>query len=637
MIARLLYGLLFCVLLPAMLIAWAWRLDHLHVAPELAARPTLGVALALVGFLVVAWAMLVLRTVGGGLPMNAFPPPRYVARGPYAIVSDPIYLGATLVVAGVALADGSGAGWRIVAPALLVAATALSLGYERPDLDRRFGTDRAKPWTALPPESDARPTARDAIGTWLGLFVPWLVGYEWIGHLPVAGAIDLMAGPEASWPVWDWTSPIYSSVYPVAVAAPWLAASRGALRRWRLDAQLGIALGFLAFLVLPFIATPRPFDPNGVLAFLQTIERGDGVGGRAAFPSFHTFWACMAALAIGERYPRARFALLVWALLVGASCATTGMHSVLDVAAGIVLTLVARARAPICRSLIAASEAIANGWREWRLGRMRVIAHGFFAGAAATVGVLVIGGFADSHGAAAIAIVALASLVGAALWGQFWVGSATLLRPFGYFGSVLGVAAAGAVLAFAGRADWSLVAAVAIAAPWIQAIGRLRCLMQGCCHGHRVERGGMVYRHPRSRVVALANLGGVPVHPTPLYSILANLVLGALLVRLASVGAPASMVVGAYLFLAGCVRFVEESRRGEPHTPVRGGLRLYQWCAIALAVLGVALTTIASPALGAPTWPSPTTLALAVAIGGIHVVAMGVDWPEGTRRFSRLV
>ena len=239
MIARLLYGVLFCGVLPLALLAWAWRLDRLGIAPALTARPALGVGLAATGLLVAAWSMLTLRLVGGGLPMNAFPPPRYVARGPYALMSDPIYLGATAVALGLSLAFGSGAGWWIVSPALLVAAKALSIGYERPDLDRRFGPDRALPMTAPPADVGARPTARDAIGTWLGLYLPWLVGYEWLAHLPVPGAIDLLRGPEGSWPVWTSTAAVYSSVYPVALAAPFLAASKSTLRRWTLDARFG--------------------------------------------------------------------------------------------------------------------------------------------------------------------------------------------------------------------------------------------------------------------------------------------------------------------------------------------------------------------------------------------------------------
>ena len=84
----------------------------------------------------------------------------------------------------------------------------------------------------------------------------------------------------------------------------------------------------------------------------------------------------------------------------------------------------------------------------------------------------------------------------------------------------------GALVApFFGTSIWSLLAAYAVAGPWVQACGRLRCLVQGCCHGcESSEFVGIRYSHPRSRVVRLAHLVGVPIHPTPLYSILANAV-----------------------------------------------------------------------------------------------------------------
>jgi hypothetical protein len=129
----------------------------------------------------------------------------------------------------------------------------------------------------------------------------------------------------------------------------------------------------------------------------------------------------------------------------------------------------------------------------------------------------------------------------------------------------------------------------------------------------------------------------VPLHPTPLYSILANLVLGILLARLWSLGATEGMITGLYLALAGLVRFVEEGFRGEPQTPWIGGLRLYQWLAVALLVTGAWITTVAQDpvprhglSLGIP------VLGLAMGFGVLCVLAMGVDFPRSNRRFARL-
>jgi prolipoprotein diacylglyceryltransferase len=143
--------------------------------------------------------------------------------------------------------------------------------------------------------------------------------------------------------------------------------------------------------------------------------------------------------------------------------------------------------------------------------------------------------------------------------------------------------------------------------------------------------------HPRSRVCRLANLEGVPVHPTPLYSILWNAVPAFLGARLWAARAPLPVIVGAYLILTGLGRFVEESRRGEPQTPVFARLRLYQWIAAGTVAAGAVLTCL--PA-SVPT-PVPEASLLALAAGAAFALAtwfaLGVDFPRSNRRFARLV
>jgi hypothetical protein len=103
------------------------------------------------------------------------------------------------------------------------------------------------------------------------------------------------------------------------------------------------------------------------------------------------------------------------------------------------------------------------------------------------------------------------------------------------------------------------------------------------------------------------------------------------------VGAAPTLVAGVYLMLAGLTRFVEESVRGEPQTPVLGGLRLYQWLAILSLVSGMLVTAI--PSGGATAFVA--TLDARALIGGLVYgllvgVAMGVDVPASARRFARL-
>src|SRR5438270_14072929 len=60
----------------------------------------------------------------------------------------------------------------------------------------------------------------------------------------------------------------------------------------------------------------------------------------------------------------------------------------------------------------------------------------------------------------------------------------------------------------------------------VAASPRLRCLVQGCCHGRVAHTSvGIRYAHTRSRMCRLSTLAGGPVHPTPLYSILCNIII----------------------------------------------------------------------------------------------------------------
>ena len=184
---------------------------------------------------------------------------------------------------------------------------------------------------------------------------------------------------------------------------------------------------------------------------------------------------------------------------------------------------------------------------------------------------------------------------------------------------------------------FEVLAAFAVALPLVQGIGRARCLIQGCCHG-RVGAAGVGIRvtHPKSRVCALAHLEGQPVHATPAYSMLANLLTGLVLFRLAYEQVPAPFLVGVYLMLTGLARFVEEQFRGEPQTPRLGGLKLYQWLAFGTVVAGMGATGLRAPALPWQFEWYPAAWPVALGSALLAAFAMGMDFPFSKRRFSRL-
>src|ERR1019366_3157104 len=92
---------------------------------------------------------------------------------------------------------------------------------------------------------------------------------------------------------------------------------------------------------------------------------------------------------------------------------------------------------------------------------------------------------------------------------------------------------------------WLALAALCLAAPWIQGLGRLRCLVQGCCHGRpTTPEIGIRYSHPRSRVCRVPGLRDIPIHATPLYSLLWNVFIALLLTRLYFLQVNAAMIGG---------------------------------------------------------------------------------------------
>ena len=82
---------------------------------------------------------------------------------------------------------------------------------------------------------------------------------------------------------------------------------------------------------------------------------------------------------------------------------------------------------------------------------------------------------------------------------------------------------------------------------------------------------------------------------------------------------------------------MEETYRGEPQTPVFGGLKIYQWISIVLLIVGSILTMMPSAPVsfdGAGT--NYMTWIFAVIFGLVSGTAMGVDFPNSNKRFTRL-
>jgi protein-S-isoprenylcysteine O-methyltransferase Ste14 len=633
-LSRVFYGTLFVVVLPLALVLWAYSArDAVHIAAL--HSPVLGAMLTAFGVAATLTGMVSLWRYGGGLPMNAFPPPRFVENGIYSLVPHPIYGGFVIACAGVSIFFGSASGLWLVTPAVALASAALVLGYELPDLRNRFGALGFSLW--LPLGRPEAPSLLERFRVYLVILLPWLALYELFWRMGRAdGAVATYLPFESRLPVMEQTEIVYASTYLVVLMTPLLAVSGVALRRFARRGLTAMALIFPLYLLLPFFVPPRPFIPATLIGRLLLLERTP-YSGIAAFPSFHIVWALIAASALAEGGRWKKIFWWTWAVLVAVSCVTTGMHSIADVLAGIAAYLLVVRMESIWHAILRIAERIANSWKEWRIGPVRIINHGGFAAAAVLLGIGLIDALLGPGRELLTVSIFLCSTIGAALWAQWVEGSPALLRPLGFYGGMLGAILGGSCALWMPVNMWVVLAAICVAAPWIQGIGRLRCLVQGCCHGRATETvPGIRYTHPRSRVCRLAHLTGVPVHATQVYSILWNVVVGAALLRLLQLHSSTTLICGAYLLLSGAGRFVEEAYRGEPQTRTVRGLRLYQWIAILTVVAGAVMSSVHGPAMPQSFTLRLSTILVAVGCGAIAWFVTGVDFPESSRRFARL-
>src|ERR1017187_2316113 len=631
-LGKWLYGAAFAVVLPIGLAAWAAATAGIVPLPLLS--PPLGFPIAAAGAALLLLGMLDLWRYGGGLPMNAYPPPRYVERGIYRLLPHPIYVGFVMLCAGASIAVGSASGFWLVSPIAALGCAALVLGYEKHDLAQRF---RSAPRHLLPEGSASRPSSFDCLACYLFVFVPWLVLYEAVIALGVPRDATTVWLPfEQRLPVLEWSELFYFSAYPMTALAPLFARNCADLRRFCVRGLWAMLVAFPLYIAIPLAAPQREFMPRTALGHLLFWERTmDNAAG--AFPSFHVIWAVLAAGVFVSRWPRLVWVFRAWAALVAASCVSTGQHPVADVAGGLVTVwLVARGPA-LWEAIRRHGERIANSWREWRIGPVRVINHGIYAGIGGFLGLWIAQTLAGPERRLPVLIAALAAEMMTALWAQYIEGSPQLLRPFGFYGGLLG-GTVGALLApFFGASPWLVLAAFAAAGPWAQAFGRLRCLVQGCCHGRPAPQSiGIRYTHPRSRVCRMTNWAGVPLHPPPIYSILCNALVALVITRLWLLQAPLHLIAGLYFILNGLGRFVEEAWRGEPQTPLFAGLRLYQWAAAASVVAGALMTALGSSQPAPAAHVAWSALLPSAVFGMLVCCAMGVDFPESGRRFSRL-
>lgn len=634
--AKILYGILFACLLPLLLALWAKGTSDVIDLP-VPGNPLPGYIFAFAGILIIITGVLQLWIQGKGLPMNPFPPEKLVKSGLYSIIKHPIYTGAVIALAGFSIIFRSDSGLWFVTPLFTLMVVAYVFGFEKDRTGELFDTSGYRTFLTFPESSEENPSGKERFASYFLAFTPWLLVYEsfilagvpsrpWLSNLPFEHRI----------PVIEWSVIVYSSVYLYALLVPILSESRSELRRFIIDIWFVSIVTFIIYFAFPFIVSQRQFIPvTAPGRFILSGRALDNVTG--ALPSFHVIWAFVSARYFTRKFRKLAVIWYTIALMIALSCVTTGNHSIPDIAAGFTVYLLAVYRNKLWNYIRRLAELTANSWKEWKLGPARLISHGLYGGLAGFTGTIVACSFITPAEGYVILLIIIAMIAGAGLWAQLVEGSPKLLRPYGYYGGLLGAIAGSALISVFTPVKFGVLAgSLAMAAPWIQAAGRLRCLVQGCCHGRPCSpETGIKFTHPLSRVNKISHLVNVPLHPTQLYSIAANLITGLMLFRLFQSGFNAFFIAGFYLIMNGIARFVEEAYRGEAQTPYFAGMRVYQWLAILSILSGAILTTINCNTVLVYRF-SATSAVYSVAAGILVTIASGVDFPGSDRRFARL-
>lgn len=197
------------------------------------------------------------------------------------------------------------------------------------------------------------------------------------------------------------------------------------------------------------------------------------------------------------------------------------------------------------------------------------------------------------HVAVVLALGYAGGLLGARLawvaqdWRAFDDPLAALLAPrpggFALYGGLVGGAVAAAACAAALRLPAGRVADAGVLGLGLAAaIGRLGCLLAGCCYGRPTAwPWGIVF--PEGSPAAQRWGEGVAVHPTQLYEAAALAGLAVVCHRIGRDRRPAGQGFAALVLGYSALRLLGELARGDA-TPALFGLTAGQWISLALAV-----------------------------------------------------
>ena len=617
-INKTLYAMVFLIIIPGMLLLWAKYTEDLINLPIIEST-LVGYIFIIFGFLLMAWAMYSLKKHGKGLPMNAYPPLKFVTKGPYHLFRHPIYCGFGILMVGYFILTKSASGLWLITPITILGMIALVTGYEAIDLKKRFPTMSMTTILDLPAKMNETAGIRARL-----VSLCWVAASLLLSNFIIAklvGQTAAILGKPLVLPFFTENQylPLLSVVFIMAI--PFVINRKHLLRFWAITSLIAIGISTFTALLYPGLgAQYLPFQ-HGTVYFIPI------------------FLILLSVKSIFKQSKPLGVLFGMVALVLMSIQLTLSRSSVLHLSSAIIIFLLADNYFYIWVFLRKGAEKIANSWQEWVFGKVRVINHGFYVGIGTFLGILLAGILVGDTYSWAILIFAFVVIVFSALWAQIIEGSEKLKRPYGYYGALVGIIFASFVVWAMGYNVWIIIGVISVVMPWVQGIGRFRCLVNGCCHGDKVANPdiGIKYFHYRSRVCGISHLEGELLHPTPLYAMLWLFLVGFILLSLWYHNFSSPFIFGLYLILTGLGRFVEEAYRGEVQTPIIKGLRLYQWTAIISVFIGIIMTVIHVEIVDIEAHVGWETMLSAI-IGGLFTAfAMGVDFPYSNARFSRLV
>ncbi len=186
--------------------------------------------------------------------------------------------------------------------------------------------------------------------------------------------------------------------------------------------------------------------------------------------------------------------------------------------------------------------------------------------------------------------------------GEFAANPAAIIRidqgGLMFYGGVIGAIVAIRLFArWQGRHTLALLDLCAAALPLGHAFGRLGCFLNGCCYGRlssascavSFPAGSLAWRDQLAAgLINASAAASLPLLPTQLIELVANLILFAFLYRLALRLPRRGTITAAYLMLYAVIRFNTEFLRGDLRWS-SGGLSIGQWISSVIFAVGLLL------------------------------------------------